>query len=69
MDDNRIRVNMLPEDSDKGYGLDAGKLYAVIGKLVLENRIRLSVNPFFKDIEKLQSVAFLLRVVVTIQRM
>ena len=49
---------MLPEDSDRGYGLDAGKLYAVIGKLVLENRIRLSVNPFFKDIEKLQSVAF-----------
>lgn len=49
--------------------MDAGKLYAVIGKLVLENRIRLSVNPFFKDIEKLQSVAFLLRVVVTIQRM
>lgn len=36
MDDNRIRVNMLPEDSDRGYGLDAGKLYAVIGKLVLE---------------------------------
>lgn len=36
-------------------GLDADKLYAVIGKLVLENRIRLSVNPFFKDIGKYMS--------------
>lgn len=36
-------------------GLDADKLYAVIGKLVLENRIRLSVNPFSKNIEKYMS--------------